>query len=237
VGSTGATGTAGPTGATGIGATGPQGATGPKGDPGDAIVGATGATGNTGGAGATGATGLTGPTGATGLTGPTGATGASGLGQAIELRFNTVLATSNLSGLDFNLSFTNNGNVGNSYTIGLANNQNLTNVTVSSYVIHSVATGISAAGSTQSDATALAKEINVVSTVSTGQGVRLPSATAGMILHITNTSANNLSVYPASGGVINSLSANAAFTQAAGSTLTFIAPTTTQWYTGGATYS
>ncbi len=129
------------------------------------------------------------------------------------------------------------GNVGNSWSIGIQSSQTFTNVTVTGYFIRSVGTGISANGSTQGTATVLSKEINVVSTVSSGQGVRLPTATEGMVIHITNTSANNLSVYPATNGIINSLSANAAFTQAAGSTLTFIAPTATQWYTGGATYS
>ena len=73
--------------------------------------------------------------------------------------------------------------------------------------------------------------------VSSGQGVVLPTAVAGMVIHITNTSANSLLVYPASSGAINSLSTNAGFTQGAGATITYIAPTTTQWYTAGATYS
>ena len=85
--------------------------------------------------------------------------------------------------------------------------------------------------------TVLSKEINAVATVSSGQGVALPSAVAGMVVNIINTSANSLLVYPASGGYINSLSQNAGFTQAAGSTLQFIAPTTGQWYTVGATFA
>jgi hypothetical protein len=112
------------------------------------------------------------------------------------------------------------------------------NVTVTSYHLRSVATSISAAGTTQGTATALTKEINVVSTVASGaNGVVLPTAVAGMVLTITNTSANSLSVYPATGGTINSLAANGAFTQVANATLQFIAPTTTQWYTVGATYT
>ena len=111
------------------------------------------------------------------------------------------------------------------------------NIIATSYHIRSVATGISAAGSTQGTATALTKEINVVSIVSSGAGVVLPTAVAGMVVNITNTSANSLLVYPASSGTINSLSVNAAFTQSAGATLQFIAPTSTQWYTVGATYA
>ena len=105
------------------------------------------------------------------------------------------------------------------------------------YFLRSVATGISAAGSTQGTGTALTKEINVVSTVSSGQGVVLPTAVAGMIVTITNTSANSLLVYPASGGYVNSLAQNVGYTQVSGATLMLVAPTTTQWYTVSATYA
>ena len=103
--------------------------------------------------------------------------------------------------------------------------------------MQSVGTGIAAAGSTQATATALTKQINIVSTVTAGQGVVLPTAVAGMTLHLTNTSAVALLVYPATGGTINTLALNAGLTMGAGATLQFIAPTTTQWYTVGATYA
>jgi len=138
------------------------------------------------------------------------------------------------------LAVTGNASAGNLSTGGalsVTGNISAANVTVSSYHIRSVQTAISAAGTVQGNATALTKEINVVSTVASGAGVRLPTAVAGMVISITNTSANSLLVYPATSGIINSLSANAAFTQASGATLQFIAPTTTQWYTVGATYS
>ena len=111
------------------------------------------------------------------------------------------------------------------------------NITSSGYIIRSVTTGISAAGLTQGTATAITKEINIVATVSSGQGVVLPTATAGMVIVITNTSANSLNVYPASGGAINALAADAAFSQASKATIQFIAPTSTQWYTVGGTYA
>jgi hypothetical protein len=105
------------------------------------------------------------------------------------------------------------------------------------YVIRSVGTAISAAGTVQGNATAITKEMNVVSTVASGAGVVLPTAVAGMVISITNTSANSLAVYPATSAAINTESANAAYSQPAGSTLQFIAPTTTQWYTVGATFA
>ena len=111
------------------------------------------------------------------------------------------------------------------------------NVIVTGYHIRSVGTGITAAGTTQGGGTALTKEINIVSTVASGAtGVVLPTAVAGMIVTITNTTANSMIVYPASGGQINSLGTNAGFTQGT-TTIQFVAPTTTQWYTVGATYA
>jgi hypothetical protein len=90
----------------------------------------------------------------------------------------------------------------------------------------------------QANDTVLTKELNLVSTVGdSSQGVKLPAAIAGMVICITNSTANNMLVYPDTGAAINSLAANAAYTHIAGSTLQYIAPTTTQWYTVGATYS
>jgi hypothetical protein len=111
------------------------------------------------------------------------------------------------------------------------------NLISTGYYFRSVGTGITAAGSSQGAGTALTKEMNIVSTVSSGaNGVVLPTAVAGMTVTITNTTANSLLVYPESGGTINSLGTNTAFTQGT-TTIQFIAPTTTQWYTVGATYA
>jgi hypothetical protein len=105
------------------------------------------------------------------------------------------------------------------------------NITATGYMIQSVATGISAGGGIQPNAVPLTTDISVVSTVSTGTGVLLPTAVAGMMLTIINTSANSLLVYPAIGGIINSQAVNAAFTQTAGNRLQYVATTGTQWYT------
>jgi hypothetical protein len=99
------------------------------------------------------------------------------------------------------------------------------------FLLNSVQTGISAAGSDVSTATALGNTINIVTTVTSGTGVKLPSALAGMTVYITNTSANSLIIYPLT-GAINSAAAN--FIQPANSTIHYIASSTTQWYTVGA---
>jgi len=123
-------------------------------------------------------------------------------------------------------------------TLGVSGNISGSNVIASAYLIRSVGTGIAAAGTTQGTATAISKELNLISSVpSTANGIVLPTAVAGMVLTITNSTANAMLVYPASGAAINSLAANAAFTHTAGATLQFVAPTTTRWYSVGATYA
>jgi collagen type VII alpha len=195
------------TGASGI--AGPTGATGATG------AGATGASGPSGATGPTGATGF-GATGATGLTGATGSPGTAA-GSNTQVQFNDATAF----GGDANLTF----------------NKTTGALSVGGNYLRSVQTAISAAGSTQGTATAITKDINIVSTVSAGQGIVLPTAVAGMMISVTNTSANSLLVYPATGGTINTLASNAGLTHSAGATLLYIAPTTTQWYTVGATYA
>ena len=129
--------------------------------------------------------------------------------------------------------------VGTLTSLSVTGNISGSNLIANSYTIRSVSPILSAAGSSQGTATILTKEINVVNTVVSGaNGVQLPAASPGMTIYITNTTANTLNVYPASGAAIGTLSANAALAQSGnGATIQFIAPTTTQWYTVGATYS
>ena len=124
-----------------------------------------------------------------------------------------------------------------SNTISTTGNISGGNVITSKYLINSIQTGISAAGSTQGTGTALANTVNIVSTVASGAGVVLPTAVAGMTVYITNTSANSLLVYPATGAVINELSTNAGYSQATKATIHYVAASSTQWYSVGATYA
>ena len=137
------------------------------------------------------------------------------------------------------LSVTANANVGNLYTGGLVSvtgNVTGANIIATTYDITGVNVGISAAGSTQGTATALTKAFNVVSSVSAGQGVVLPTAVAGMRVTIVNTSANTVIIYPAAGGTINSLATNAGHSLPTVGRLDYIATSTTQWYAMGAIY-
>ena len=92
-------------------------------------------------------------------------------------------------------------------------------------------------GSIQSDALALIRPINEFTTVAASTGARLPAATAGMRIVIRNSGANSLKVYPASGGQINNLGTNAAFTLDTATTLEWVSTTSTQWYTLNAVYA
>lgn len=94
----------------------------------------------------------------------------------------------------------------------------------------SIATGISAAGSTQGTATALTKSFNEITTVAASQGVVLPSPEAGEILLVANQGANALNIYPASGHSINNLSVNTAQSLAVDTRRIFFAVTSSKWY-------
>jgi hypothetical protein len=88
----------------------------------------------------------------------------------------------------------------------------------------SVTTGISAAGTVQGDATAITSLVNEVSTVASGAGVILPAVSSfvGMTIWVTNTGANSLNVYPASGEGFAGLSTNTATGINAGNSARFV---------------
>lgn len=91
---------------------------------------------------------------------------------------------------------------------------------------------VAAAGSAQGDAAGLIEGFNVVSAADGTKGVVLPTAVAGMVVYLKGTAAAVLKVYPATGGAINALSANAAISLASGATpAIFVASSATQWYT------
>jgi hypothetical protein len=118
-------------------------------------------------------------------------------------------------------------------TLGSAVSGATSTTTLNGLVIDSISAAVSAAGATQATATALVSNINNVTVVAAAaDGVRLPTAVAGMRILVRNSDAlDTLNIYPATGGQINALGANAASTLAAGLTVELMATTTTQWYT------
>jgi hypothetical protein len=91
---------------------------------------------------------------------------------------------------------------------------------------------VAAAGSTQGTAAAVAEGFTLVSGADATKGVVLPAAAAGKICIIKNADAANaiLKIYPAGTGVINALSASAAFSIAAKTSVTLISYDATTWY-------
>lgn len=78
---------------------------------------------------------------------------------------------------------------------------------------------------------ALTKDYNIITTAgSNPSGVTLPTGTAGRRIIIVNKGANPVNVYPATGGSIDALAANASISLAVGAVMEFNASSTTQWY-------
>jgi hypothetical protein len=107
-------------------------------------------------------------------------------------------------------------------------------------LVLTIENSISAAGTVQADATALASGEHVVHRVSTAtsnQGVRLPVATAGQVHHVYNNTNVQLKVYPASGDQLGTASVDASITLAqdgptssgTSGAATFIAIDSTKW--------
>lgn len=93
-----------------------------------------------------------------------------------------------------------------------------------------IGTGISAAGTTTTDATVLDElEGHMLSTVASGAGVRLSPGNPGDSCWIYNGGANGCKVYPPTGAKFNSLSTNGAITLATNTRADFGCVSATQW--------
>lgn len=78
---------------------------------------------------------------------------------------------------------------------------------------------------------AMTSDYNVITTAANNpSGVTLPTATTGRRIVVVNRGANAVNVYPASGGTIDALSANASIQIPAAGVMIFNASSTTQWY-------
>lgn len=97
-------------------------------------------------------------------------------------------------------------------------------------------TAVAAAGSDQTDATALTAAVNFVTASDGTKGVILPVAEINMQVEVINTVSNQaLKVYPNTSAQINSLTATTgAFTQAAGSRVLYVCDALLHWYCAAA---
>jgi len=94
-----------------------------------------------------------------------------------------------------------------------------------------ISAGVSAAGTVQGDATALSKTYNVVSTATANQGVKLPTAAAGLVNFVINSTSVNIKLYPNTSGTINSGTANAAINVPEGTSVQLVGTSSTNWNT------
>jgi len=89
---------------------------------------------------------------------------------------------------------------------------------------------VAAVGDAQDNAAVLAEGLNVVSAADGTKGVRLPTAVAGAVVIVKNTAAGALKIYPATGGAINAVAANGAYSITNLTITMLVASSATQWY-------
>ncbi len=112
------------------------------------------------------------------------------------------------------------------------------NITNQTHIIKDVTT-VTASGTNQGSAAALSgADIFSVTTPSNDNGVRLMSATPGLCIYIKNLDATDtLQVYPASNDAIDGNGTNGAMSISPLGQIQFVAHSSSQWYTVGATYA
>ena len=93
----------------------------------------------------------------------------------------------------------------------------------------STAAAVTAAGTTQGDATALTNSYNIVTTATADQGVVLPDAATGKSVKVINATSANIKVYPASSEAIDSLGTNVAKNLAPGASLDLVCASGSLW--------
>jgi len=137
--------------------------------------------------------------------------------------FNTVATTVNIAGAATTVS------IGSSTGTTTVNN----NIASTGNYIHSINASVSATGgTTQPTATALTKDVNIVTAANANNGVALPAGVAGMVIYIYNSTATTINIYPVNGGSakINALTTNSAYTLAGTTGVRFVCSSNTQWY-------
>lgn len=88
-------------------------------------------------------------------------------------------------------------------------------------------TGLTASGTSSSDAYQIVKIYNTFTTVASGTGVKLPSTEEGEVIYITNNGANALSVYPYEAAT--TIDGGVPATVNVGCSAIYFAPTRTSW--------
>ena len=103
-------------------------------------------------------------------------------------------------------------------------------LTLTGTLTKSVSGTVTAAGTTQGTATALTKTINMVTTATASQGVKLPSAVAGLTIKVINTTAVTIVVYPNTSDVIDGGTVNVGVNLSPYSSVELVAQDAVDWY-------
>jgi len=103
------------------------------------------------------------------------------------------------------------------------------------YVAFGNNTAVAAAGSTQGTATLLTRQISNVNSGS--GGVLLPTPVGGERIIVRNALGSAITVYPHVGGQINNSGVNTGVAHSAGTTLEYVAVTSSLWFLLNAVYA
>jgi hypothetical protein len=110
--------------------------------------------------------------------------------------------------------------------------------TAANLIVETANDNLTATGSTQATALALAAQTNRITTVAAGTGVLLPASLPGLEITIINHGANPLQVYPSlaasdAGATIDDVAAASGVSQMQGSTCLYWCSSAGLWYTEG----
>ena len=97
-------------------------------------------------------------------------------------------------------------------------------------IVGTVASGLTATGSSQTDAYAITADVNEFTTVAASTGARLPaSRNVGDSIFFYSIGAQTLTVYPPVGETINAIAAGSGFSVATAKTAVFVKVNATRW--------
>jgi hypothetical protein len=159
--------------------------------------------------------------------------------NASNASFATTSTTANLANGIALGAFSNITGVGTLTSLSVSGNFDTStgHATIGGFMRMSVNSAVAAAGVIQGTATMLTKTINVVTSVVSGTGVTLPTATPGQVIYVINDVNATIYVYPFPGQYIDGMAQNAAFSIGPFGRMTFIATTGSKYYTMTSIYA
>lgn len=157
-------------------------------------------------------------------------------GASKGVTFNTTGAFIGSSGANaWQLKYNNNNvwAIDSNITQNATNGGNIVLTKVGTAVLQPYTVGLTATGTTISDAFALTNTINGFATTASGTGAKLPDLNTGTTVIVTNGGANALLLYPINAsGTINGGAGGAAISVAAGGLAICTRTGTNPWYCG-----